>query len=81
MPRVYVNSHKLFCCVCDEFTRRTEKSQFLLFEKSFEDQFDIPIKNQEKPWVHEVCCSKYFKYLTSWYKGTIKDKPFSVPMQ
>ncbi|KAJ3640262.1 hypothetical protein Zmor_003571 [Zophobas morio] len=82
MPRVCVNSPSIFCYICGQFTPKCEKRPISpQLARCYQAYFKTPIKNENKSWVPQVRCLKCYKYLTGWYKGTVKEMPFGVPMQ
>nr|CAH7753306.1 unnamed protein product [Callosobruchus chinensis] len=81
MPRECKNHPDSFCCVCGEFTLKTQRKPLSpLLKTAYKFYFDCQVGDQDKTWAPSVCCTTCYSSLIKWLKGTRKSMPFAVPM-
>ena len=79
MARGCVNEPDSFCYVCRELALQKNRCAFTPFIKTaYHMYFGSRTGDQDKKWAS--CCTRCFKNLRAWMKGTRKSMPFAVVM-
>lgn len=81
MRRKCLNSPDSFCYICGVFTIAKQRTNITRFVKqAYLAYFQLPLGQQDKPWVPHTVCKPCVENLRQWTKGKRKHLSFGKPM-
>ncbi|XP_076321172.1 uncharacterized protein LOC143230837 isoform X2 [Tachypleus tridentatus] len=66
-------SSDAFCCVCGQFIKTRAKKYSVIASantcEAYKAYFDMPVRDQDKPWAPRFTYENCKKTLEGWYRG------------